>query len=88
MDREDVCSKIAGQREVSFFLSFAFYASMFFRWMLLQESVVEGHRAAVAPGLQRLPGRIHLQNQPNPLRPHPSHFHNLPRNRKAAFGGV
>jgi len=61
---------------------------MFFHSMLLQESVVEGHRAAVAPGLQRLPVRIHLQHQPNPLRLHPSRFHNLLYNRKAAFGEV
>ncbi len=88
MNREDVCLRIAGQRDVWFFLSFAFYASMFFHWMLLQEWVVERLRAAVAPGLQRLPGRIHLRDQPNPLRLHLSHFHNLPRNRKAAFGGA
>jgi hypothetical protein len=42
----------------------------------------------VAPGLQRLPGRIHLQDQPNPLHLHPSHFHNPRPNRKAAFGEV
>jgi len=88
MDREDVCSKIAGQREVSFFLSFAFYASMFFHWMPLQEWAGEDPPVAVAPGLQRLPGRIHLQDQPNPLRLHPSHFHNPHHNRKAAFGEV
>ncbi len=88
MNREDVCSKIAGQRGVSFFLSFSFYASMFFHWMLLQEWAGEGPRVAVAPGLQRLPGRIHLQDQPSPLRLHPSHFRSLLHNRKAAFGGV
>ncbi len=88
MNREDVCLKIVGQRDVSFFLSFAFYASMFFHSMFLQEWAVEGHREAVVPGLQRLPGRIHLQDPPNPLRPLPSHFRNLLHNRKAACGEV
>jgi hypothetical protein len=61
---------------------------MFFHWMLLQEWVVEDHRGAVAPGLQRPPGRIHLQDQPNPPHLHPSHFRNPLHNRKAAFGEV
>jgi hypothetical protein len=61
---------------------------MFFHWMLLQEWVVEGHRGAVAPGLQRPPVHIHLLDQPNPLRLPPSHFHNRLHNRKAAFGEV
>ena len=58
---------------------------MFFHWMLLQEWAGEDPRVAVAPGHQRLPGRIHPQDQPSPLRLLPSH---LLHNRKAAFGGV
>ena len=61
---------------------------MFFHWMLLQEWAEEGPLVVVAPGLQRLPDRIHLQDQPNPLRLPPSRFHNLLHNRKAASGEV
>ncbi len=61
---------------------------MFFRWMLLQEWAGEDPPVVVVPGLQRLPDRIHLQDQPNPPRLPPRHFHNPPHNRKAAFGEV
>ena len=83
-----ICLKIAGQRVVSFFSSFIFYAFMFFHSMLLQEWVVAGHRVAVAPGLQRRPGRILLQDPPSPLPLRPGPFHNLLHNRKAASGEV
>ena len=56
--------------------------------MPLQEWAGEDPTAAVAPGLQRLPGRIHLQDQPNPLPLHRSRFRNRLHNRKTAFGGV
>ena len=56
--------------------------------MLLQEWAGEDPPVVVAPGLQRLPDRIHLQDQPNPLRLPPSRFHNLLHNRKAASGEV
>ena len=56
--------------------------------MLLQEWVEEGHRVAVAPGLQRLPGRIPPQDRPSRLPLHLSPFHNPLHNLKAAFGGV
>ncbi len=61
---------------------------MFFRWMLLQEWAGEDPPVVVVPGLQRLPDRIHLQDQPNPLRLPPSRFHNPLHNRKAASGEV
>jgi len=56
--------------------------------MLLQEWAGEDPPVVVAPGLQRLPDRIPLQDQPNPLRLPPSRFHNLLHNRKAASGEV
>ena len=56
--------------------------------MLLQESVAGGRRVAVAPGLQRRPGRIPLQDRPSLLPLRPSPFCNLLRNLKAASGGV
>jgi hypothetical protein len=61
---------------------------MFYRWTPLQESAVEDHLAAVAPGLQHLPGPIQLQNPPNPLHLHHNPFHNPRHNHKAASGEV
>lgn len=86
MNTEDVCSKIAGQRDAWFFLSFTFCASMSFHWRLLQGWAEGDPRGAVVPGPQRLPDRIHLQDPPNPLRLPPSHFRNLLHNHKAACG--
>ena len=61
---------------------------MFSRWTPLQESVVEDHLAVVALGLQPLLSPLQLQNPPNPLHLHHSHFHNPHHNHKAASGEV
>jgi hypothetical protein len=54
----------------------------------MQEWAGEDPTGAVARGLQRLPGHIHLQDQPNPPRLRRSHFHNLLHSRKAVPGEV